>query len=427
MTIFRKSIFTAASPNSQIDDAWLAFRLLLHPWNWRNGQWAMGFEQELREYLRIDHVITVDSGRSAIEIALKALGVKTGDEVITPSFTCIVVPNAVFYTGARSIFLDTNLQDLNGDYDHIEKYISPRSKAILVQHTFGKMVDVNAIRNKLFAINRPDIKIIEDFAHVIHRNMKIHGDIGILTFGIEKVISSVRGGAIVTNNSDIFKQIQDTTKDLPVFPASKTLVCLLNPIFWFFAIPLHSVGFGRFTIGAFIRSIWRKLGFLGIMVEHSENHVVKPNWFPAKMSPALARLGSKQLKKLDKFNEHRARISEIYSKYLGEISDEGQMINDKEESARVYLRYPIILNSSEEYLKVWNTSRRLRVTLGNWFAIPLYGAGVGSETYKKLGYDPETTPETVRKCKLVLNLPTSVNISEKRAEELGREIRAKLY
>lgn len=415
---FRKAIFTAASPNTTFDDALLAKLTLFSPWKWKDPKYNNKFETELRYYLKVDFVKLVDSGRSALYSILKSIGVDQNSEVIGPSFTCVVVANAISWTGAKPIYLDTKQKDFNADYSLITNYITDKTRAIVVQHTFGKKVDVEAIKIKLKEIEREDIFIIEDFAHILKRNIELQGDFGFTTFGIEKVISSVRGGAIFTNSKNEFLEIEKFVDSLPELPVSRVIISLMNPVFWAVAIPLHSAGFGRFTIGAFIRGIWRKLGFLGIMVEEKENRGLKPNWFPAKMSPALSILGSKQLSKLDKFNIHRQKITAIYHKHLSQISDEEGGLD----SNRIYLRYPILLPNQQIWNSVWDKSRELRVTLGNWFAKPLYGSTVSDDTYKTLCYVPAETPTTIQKAGLVLNLPTSVNISVERAEELASEI-----
>ncbi len=419
--IFRKSIFIAASPNSQLDDAFLAFKFLLQPWNWNNNKYNNEFSESLKEYIGVKNLKLIDSGRSALLAILKSLNLSSNDEVIIPSFTCVVVANAVSWSGAKPIYLDTNVQDFNSNYSTLPNVITKNTKAIVVQHTFGKIIDIDEIKLILKNLNRKDILIIEDYAHTIKKDMGIKGDFAFLTFGIEKVISSVRGGAILTDNNDLYKNVSEYVNSLSEFPTKKLIICLLNPIFWWFAIPLHSIGIGRFSIGALIRSVWRKLGFLGIMVEPSENLAKKPDWFPAQMSSVLSQLGLKQLHKLNKYNEHRLKISKIYFEYLNSLSDSKEFDNE-----RVYLRFPILLNSKEEYYKVWNVSRKLRVTPGNWFSKPLYGAGVNNKTYSNLLYNPKTTPITLKKCSLVLNLPTSINISEERAKELAIEIRAVL-
>lgn len=416
---FRKSIFTAASPNTQKDDVKRAVKMLLMPWKWYNEKYNTEFAKELKKYLSIEHVELVDSGRSALYTILKSLGIGPGDEVILPSFTCVVVANAIKWSGASPVYLDTSTSDFNANYEEIKHKITARTRAIIVQHTFGKMVDVDRIFKLLTVIDKKDTFVIEDFAHTLQRHMNIKGDVGFATFGIEKVISSVRGGAIFTNNKKINEAVRKTINEYKRFPDEKIFICLLNPIFWWFAIPLHSLGIGRFSVGALIRTIWRKLGFLGIMVEEKENRAEQPKWFPSKMAPALSYLGINQLGKLGYFNKHRRNIAKIYHEHLAQISDYKQIDFDEQ---RVYLRYPLLLETKAQKDMVWDLARSLRVTIGNWFAVPLYGSTVGSDTYEKLSYVPEHTPTTLKKCSLVLNLPTSVNIDMKRAKELAVEI-----
>lgn len=464
MNIFRKSIFIAASPNNQFDDTLQALKMVVRPKKWFENSTNKKFTQQLSEKTGIKNIQLVDSGRSALYSILKSQGIGIGDEVILPSFTCVVVANAVNWTGAKPIYLDTSKKDFNADYSSLKEKITAKTKAVIVQHTFGKMVDVNKVRQSVesnYSLPRLEKEnskldpnrqsrpiIIEDFAHSLDLNMDLKGDFGFTTFGIEKVLSTVRGGAIFSSSDKKHKSVEEFVKTLPEIPKSRVFISLINPIFWWIAIPLHSLGIGRFTAGAFIRGIWRKLGFLGIMVEPQENRGKKPSWFPAKMAGALSYLGLKQIQKLEYYNRHRAKIAHIYDLYLGELTDGkiyeefakgenksesgSQFARDKQDlkitssKERVFLRYPILLKNKSDWHKVWNRARELRVTLGNWFAKPLYGSTVGEDTYKELCYVPASTPETLKKANLVLNLPTGVNISEKRAKELAIEIKKAL-
>ena len=417
---FLKNIFTAASPNTTLDDALLSISLLLRPWVWNKERYIENFKYSFGKYIGYSTVHLIDSWRSGLLVTLKALGIGKGDEVIIPSFTCIVVANAVVWSGSKPIYLDTSKENFNADYNNIKNLISKKTKAIVIQHTFGDIVDIGLIKNILKDLEREDIVLIEDFAHLIYRNMKIDGDIGIFTFGIEKVISSVRGGAIVVNKNSLNPlmkavRLKKEIKKLPSFGFYQVLKSLLNPIFWTFAIPLHSVGFSRYNLGALIRFFWRRLGFLGIMVEKVENFAIKPKWFPAKMNPALARLGLHQLMKLDKLNEHRIKITKIYNSIIFKN-------NLESDNNIIRLRYPLLAKDKEQFRQIWNSAKKVGVTLGNWFDKPIYGAYTDNKTYKKLHYSEKETPITLSKTGLTLNLPTSINISEERAKILALEI-----
>lgn len=409
-------IFIASSPNTQADDFFLAIRKLVSFWNWNGNKDIIKLETELQKYVGIKNAILTDSARSALFLILKTLDLKPTDEVILPSFTCLVVANAAHYTGAKLRFVDTSKEDFNFDLSDLETKINKNTKAILIQHTFGKKIDIKKIKAMIAKYDQK-IMLIEDWAHSLKRNEKLEGDAAILTFGIEKLISGVRLGAVVTNDDKLSYELRESIAALPNFPLKKNIVSILNPIFWYIANPLHVVGIGKYSIGAVVRGLWRKLGFLGIMIEKDEHQALNPGWFPCKPSNALASLTRNQLRKLDKFNEQRSQIAKIYHKKLSEISDEKDFDDN-----RVYLRYPILLKNQELRMKVWNTAKNQRITLGDWYVKPLYSKYVNEKAYKTLGYDPKETPVTVDKCTRVLNLPTGVIISEKRAESLVKLI-----
>lgn len=412
-----KPIFIASSPNTQFDDFKLALKLLFSPSSWKNNKNVKVLEDNLSRYLNVKYSHAVDSGRSALYIILKSLGVKENDEVIVPSFTCLVVANAVRWTGAVPKYPDTNLDDFNTNLESLDALISDKTRAIVVQHTFGKKVDIEQIRK---IIKNRKIFIIEDFAHTLKRNQSIEGDTAFLTFGIEKVISGVRGGAIITNDQNISENVQKYIQNLPTFPLKMSMVALTNPIFWYIATPLHGISYKTLSIGAILRWIFRKLGFLGNMIESVEHKGNKPDWLPAKISPALAKLANHQLSKLDFLNEHRSKIAKIYSENLSNISD-GMF-----DQNRIYLRYPILLQDKSARNKIWKTAKSLKITLGDWYIVPLYSKYVDEKTYELNCFFPEKTPVTKDKCSRVLNLPTGINISESRAKILSEKIKYEL-
>lgn len=411
-----KPIFIAASPNTQFKDAFFAKSLLLRPWTWKQKIRIKNLEEELRKYLNVQYVHTIDSARSGIYIALKAMGVGEGDEVILPSFTCLVVANAVRWTGATPVYLDSNENDFNANYDDVELKITDKTKAIFVQHTFGKIVNIEKM-SRSPQLKARNIYIIEDWAHTVSRKMKLQGDVAVLTFGIEKVLSGVRGGAIVTNDEKLQSKINNLISELPAFPISKSLKSLVNPIFWYIATPLHAVGYKSATLGAGLRWVFRKLGFLGNMIEKEEHTGKKPNWLPTKISPVLATLTHIQLKKLDAMNAHRTRIAKIYDDLLRKLSD-----YEVFDENRVWLRYPIRIQESAIKKAIVTEAKKMRIILGDWYKAPLYSKYVNERTYEENCYVPATTPQTTKFCKQVLNLPTGINVSEKRARKLVEKV-----
>ena len=131
-----------------------------------HGQFIMGpeiraLEMELAAYVGVKHAITVASGTDSLEIALRALGIGAGDEVITVPFTWISSAEVIGLVGAKPVFVDIEADTYNIDIDQIEAAIKPRTKAIMPVSLFGQMPDMNRI-NAIAA--RHGIPVIEDAA-----------------------------------------------------------------------------------------------------------------------------------------------------------------------------------------------------------------------------------------------------------------------
>src|SRR3989338_2662999 len=109
MAFFNKTIFTGLAPNLTGRDTATALAYLFLPWKWsslRNGRYANQAEEQLKKYFSVPYAHIFDSGRSALYFALKALGADSEAKVLVQAYTCVVVSNAINYTGAKPIYLD---------------------------------------------------------------------------------------------------------------------------------------------------------------------------------------------------------------------------------------------------------------------------------------------------------------------------------
>lgn len=407
-----KPIFIAASPNTQKDDLFVAAKQLLTPWNWYNKKSVEKFESQIEEYLgNGSNAIAIDSARSAFYTLLKTYGIGEGDEVLLPSFSCLVIANPVIWTGAKPIYVDVNEKDFNIDLNDLKKKISNRTKAVLIQHTFGFPIEVDKVRS----IVGDKIKIIEDVAHALggeYQGKKLGtlGDASVLTFGIEKVISTVRGGMIITKDKDhaikIKKQVEATMK----FPMKRLIISLKNPIIWTFIVPVYYVGIGKFTIGRVFTWFAHKLNLLGIMIEKCEYKTEKPDWLPARMPGALAELGINQLKKIDKYNNHRIRIAQIYSDKLN------IHYSTPATSKHIYLRFPLLV---DEVNNIQTELKKDRVVVGDWYKSILYAPQTSHEL---LNYNQGDTSKAEDIAKRIINLPTGINVSKQDAQRIADKV-----
>jgi perosamine synthetase len=163
------------------------------------------FENSVATYTGAAHAIAVNSGTSGLHLCVRALGITEGDEVIVPSFAFIAVANAIRYERALPVFVDVDAETLSLDPEKIEAAITPRTRAILVVHTFGCPADLSAI---LGIARKHGLSVIEDACEAIgaeYHGRKVGplGDAGVFGFYPNKQITTGEGGMIVTQNSEL--------------------------------------------------------------------------------------------------------------------------------------------------------------------------------------------------------------------------------
>ncbi len=171
-------------------------------WISSSGKYLQEFEDKFSRYCDAKHGISCANGTVAIHLALLAIGIKPGDEVILPSFTMIGSCNPIVQMGARPVFVDSELQTWNIDPAKIEEKITVKTKAIMVVHTYGHPVDMDAV---LPVARRHNLVVIEDAAEAHGAEYKGRktgslGDIACFSFYANKIITTGEGGMVVTNN-----------------------------------------------------------------------------------------------------------------------------------------------------------------------------------------------------------------------------------
>ncbi len=173
-------------------------------WISSSGSYVTRFEEEFARYCDVKHGIAVCNGTVAIHLALAALGIGKGDEVIIPSFTMIATAFAVCYTGAMPVFVDADKDTWNIDVTKIEEKITPRTKAIIPVHIFGNPCDMDAITD---IAKKHNLFIVEDAAEAhgaTYKGRKVgsFSDVACFSFFANKNVTTGEGGMCVTNNDD---------------------------------------------------------------------------------------------------------------------------------------------------------------------------------------------------------------------------------
>ncbi len=174
------------------------------------GKRVQEFENLLRSYINVKHVIAVNSGTSALYASLLSLGIKPGDGVLLPSFTFVATANSVVAAGAKPVFVDINKKDYTIDISDLRKKIDKTTKAIIPVHLYGHPADMNEINS---IAKEHSLYVIEDACQslgstYLKKQTGIFGDLGCFSFYASKVLTTGEGGAIVTNNDNLAEKLK---------------------------------------------------------------------------------------------------------------------------------------------------------------------------------------------------------------------------
>lgn len=170
-----------------------------------NGPVGLEAENLIKRMFGVKFVLLTTSCTHSLEISMRALGIKKGDEVILPSFSFVSCANAVALTGARPVFADIEEEHLNIDPQQIKKFISKKTKAIMCVHYAG----VGCRMNEIMKIaDRHNLYVVEDAAQAVgskyeNRYLGTIGDVGCYSFHETKIFTCGEGGAFLTNNKKI--------------------------------------------------------------------------------------------------------------------------------------------------------------------------------------------------------------------------------
>ncbi|ANB71517.1 perosamine synthetase [Paraburkholderia phytofirmans OLGA172] len=183
-----------------IDSTWISSK----------GKYVGQFEDSFGSWLGAQHAITVSNGTVALHVALAALGIGPGDEVLVPTLTYIASANAVKYTGADVVFVDSERAYWQIDIEDAERKITSRTKAIVVVHLYGQATDMDAV---MALAKKHSLNVIEDCAEAIgtrygDAHVGTIGDVSCFSFFGNKTITTGEGGMVVTNNAELARKVR---------------------------------------------------------------------------------------------------------------------------------------------------------------------------------------------------------------------------
>lgn len=371
--------------------AWLAERV-----HWGDDDIVRHFATSFAETNGSRAACAFASGREAMTAAVEALALPADAEVIVPGYTCIAVPNAVRFAGARPVFADIETGTYGLAVDAVRRALTPATKAIVVQHSYGLVCrDYEAL---LDLASRAKLAVIEDCAHATGatwRGVRVgnRGDIGIYSTERSKVLCTMSGGIATTNDPALAQRLQERWRAAERCDDA-TVLRLLNEAV---------VGYYRH------KAPWRAV--LGDLVELAHAGAVPELFGPAltkeetrgerplrygrRMAPAIAALGINQLGKLDRFAVLRRAAAQRWNEVATSLGSPRPTVLDG--SMPAMLRYPLLVSSEQKRDTSWVESR-FGVVAGRWFETHLHP--VATEVTGCPGADL-----AVERC---INLPTLV-------------------
>src|SRR3989344_1344176 len=402
LKLFQRIISTSFAPNVEPDDVYIALKQIVFSClNSENKKPIKEIKDWFCNFYQTRHCYLFSSGRAALYYLLKALGIEPGSEIIVQALTCVAVPNSIIWNGLKPIYVDVDKTSLNLDVADLEKKISTKTKAIIIQHTFGIPADIKAI-NKIAAKHK--LLLIEDCAHCLggeYQGGKLgsFGDVSFFSFGRDKMVSSVFGGAIVTKNISLAKKLAICENKLQQTPKSFLVKQLLfNPIYYF-SLLLYPIIIGRIII-----KLCFKINLLSKAVYNEEKIGKMPQFIDYRFSPFLAKLALNQLLKIDDFNQHRRQIADIYTKLI-KSDNFGDEIT-------IFLRYPILLNNKNHVL---TQAKKNGIYLGDWYSTPITPI---KTDFNAFFYILDSCPNAEELVHRLINLPTHINIKPDEAKKI---------
>lgn len=318
------------------------------------GPHAVAFEQAVAGYAGARHGVAVSSGTAALHLCLLAAGVEPGDEVITSPFSFVASANCIMFCGARPIFADIEFESMNVDPAKMAAAVSPRTRALLPVHVFGRPCDMDAIVALGAARGLP---LVEDAcealgSHYRGRAVGTFGQSAMFSFYPNKQITTGEGAVIVTDDDDIADKLR----------------MLRNQ--------------GRSVYG-------------GAWLNHE---VLGYNYRMTEMSAAL---GASQMRRIDALLARRAAIAQAYAAALSEVPGV-RLMNEGDDATRFSWFAAIArLDEGIDRNTVIGLLERAGVPARAYFA-PIHLQPFYRETY---GYAPGDFPVAERVARSTLALP----------------------
>lgn len=342
-------------------------------WISSEGPFISKFEEKFSAYIGCEYGVAVSNGSAALDIAIRALNIGNGDEVIMPAFTIISPAQSVVTAGAIPVLVDSDPLTLNMEVSQIEAKITPKTKAILVVHIYGLPVDMDPV---MALAKKHNLKVIEDAAEMHGQTYKSKmcgsfGDISIFSFYPNKHITTGEGGMLLTND----KTLADRCKKL------RNLCFEPNGP----------------------RFIHYELGW---------------NY---RMTNLQAALGLAQLEQIVEFIDIKRQIGSLYQKELSILKDKGYQLplEKNEYASNIYWVFTIIAPTEKEKEQMVNYLAELKIGTR-----PFFWCIHEQPVFKNMGlFNEESYPVAEKLARNGFYLPSGLGLKEEELFTITKYLR----
>ncbi|MBR9919447.1 MAG: aminotransferase class I/II-fold pyridoxal phosphate-dependent enzyme [Bacteroidetes bacterium] len=340
-------------------------------------------------------------GRVGLYGLLQVMGVRPGDEVIIPAFTCVVVPNAIKYLGATPVYVDVNPDTYNMGPEEVEKHITSNTRVIIAQNTFGLSPNLDPF---VALAHKHKLRLIEDCTHGFGGSYQgqPNGTVAEASFFStqwNKPYSTGLGGITVCQDPQLARQIRNWEASLesPGFFKRNLLQAqlmardhLLKPALYWQLLKLY-----------------RLLSAKGIITGSSSGGELEGIQMPAdylmQMSGIQKKRGLKALADWEANKAHRQKLAALYTEALSDLSV--PLPGDTPYASHTYIKYPLLVRDRDY---IFGEAEKERVPLGDWMLSPIHPVREG---FEKWDYPYGKNPRAEFLSDHVINLQTDPGIS----------------
>ena len=327
-----------------------------------SAQYIMGenvkeFEREISRYLDVKHSISVGNGTDALVIALQALGIGEGDEVITTPYTFFATAESISHVGATPVFVDVDLNTYNIDPAKIEEKITDKTRAIMPVHIFGQPCDMDMINE---IARKYNLKVIEDACQAIGSEYKGQmvgnvSDIACFSFFPTKNLGCAGDGGMIVTNDDNLATICKALRAHGSGANGHQAYNLINDIY-------EETTEDKGTDN----TVYNPLKYY--------NYLIGQNSRLDELQAAILRI---KLKELDKWNNRRRENAKFYNEELKDT----QLVTPFEDKNGKHV-YHLYILQSEKRTELVNYLKENGISTGVYYPVPLHL----QKAYKDLGY-----------------------------------------